>query len=188
MCVRLSLTFSPLLSFPSLSSSHLRPLPTPLLFHFPPLHRKACKRFPQRLHSRHCCRQRKARQTQLHHACRNPASRFLRMADGSRGQSTNNEYLNTAPLSRVRCRANLRYPASCSFGRKRPEGLRGYFPSTRWGSAVHVQHVMTMAITIAIRMRMRVQGACNSGVPYRDEGQDWRGRYEEVSEAVTKAG
>lgn len=118
-------------------------------------------------------------------ACRNPASRCMRMGDGSKGQPTNNEYLNIAPLSQAwrNAMANAAPRAEIVFDIRLPaiseeNGQKVYWDTSLprdGGLAVHMQKVMTIAIIIATGVRMRVQGACRFGVSYHDEGQDWRG-------------
>jgi hypothetical protein len=107
------------------------------------------------------------------------------MGDGPKGQPTNNEYLNITPLSQTwrHTMANAAPRAKVVFDIRLPviseeTGQKIYWETSLprdGGLAVRVQKVMTMAITIATGVRMRVQGACRFEVSYCDEGQDWRG-------------
>jgi hypothetical protein len=103
-------------------------------------------------------------------ACRNPASKFLQMMDGSKGRPTNDEFLNIQPLNAAWRQAITRAtpPREVIFDLTLPKGEtsssgfeRVYWSSAlpqQGGLAVHFQDVMTLAVTLATNIRMRTAG------------------------------
>lgn len=113
--------------------------------------------------------------------CRNPASRFITMSDGRKSATTNSECLNLAPLNRAWRQAISKAPprAEVVFDIRLPVVSDPDAQKVYWivalprggGLGIEVQHVMTMALTIATGLRMRVKGECRFGVVYEDEGK-----------------
>lgn len=103
-------------------------------------------------------------------ACRNPASRFLQMMDGSQGRPTNDEILNIQPLNAAWRQAITKAtpPRDVIFDLTLPKGNtstsgfeRVYWSSAlprEGGLAVHFRDVMILAVTLATNIRMRVAG------------------------------
>jgi hypothetical protein len=105
------------------------------------------------------------------------------MEDGSEGQPSNSEYLNIAPLSQAwrHAMANTVPRAEVVFDIRLPVISEESDPKIYWdtnlprdgGLAVPMQKVLTMALTIAIAVRMRVKGVCRFGVCYHGKDQGW---------------
>jgi hypothetical protein len=125
-------------------------------------------------------------------ACRDPSSRIVRNPNGSVCGTSNREYLNISQLSKAWRQALLKVPpiADVVFDLILPKEhenskASSQFQRIYWDTAmpsegvslgIHARDVMTMVVTIATEMRMRVDGNICFDITYDEtEGISMKG-------------